>query len=146
MIKIYLDNCCYCRPFDNLSQEKVGLEASAIEMILKRHEIGQISIYGSLAIDYEISRIKLDSKRRQVEDLYDAVDSIDLLYTVTVREKADELKRYNIKDMDALHIAFAEVYGLDYFITTDKVLNNAAKRANLNVKVMNPVEFVMEVI
>ena len=30
MIKIYLDNCCYNRPFDDLSQEKNYMEASAI--------------------------------------------------------------------------------------------------------------------
>ncbi len=27
MIEIYLDNCCYNRPFDDLRQEKIKLEA-----------------------------------------------------------------------------------------------------------------------
>lgn len=35
MLKLYLDNCCYNRPFDNLEQEKINLEANAIEMYLE---------------------------------------------------------------------------------------------------------------
>ena len=27
MLKLYLDNCCYNRPFDDLRQEKIKLEA-----------------------------------------------------------------------------------------------------------------------
>ena len=48
--------------------------------------------------------------------------------------------------MDAYHIAYAESKEIDYFITVDKQLINAAKRANLKVKVVNPIEFIMEVI
>ena len=48
--------------------------------------------------------------------------------------------------MDAYHIAYAESKKLDYFITVDKQLINASKRANLDLKVVNPVEFIMEVI
>ena len=35
MLKLYLDNCCYNRPFDDLKQEKICLEATAVEDILK---------------------------------------------------------------------------------------------------------------
>jgi hypothetical protein len=31
-MKIYLDNCCLNRPFDDLSQDRVYLEAEAILM------------------------------------------------------------------------------------------------------------------
>lgn len=37
MLKLYLDNCCYSRIFDDLTQEKVNLEASAIETIFRKH-------------------------------------------------------------------------------------------------------------
>ena len=48
--------------------------------------------------------------------------------------------------MDAYHISYAESKNLDYFITVDKQLINACKRANLELKVVNPMEFIMEVI
>lgn len=47
--------------------------------------------------------------------------------------------------MDAYHIAYAESKKVDYFVTVDRQLINASKKANLNLKVVNPVEFVMEV-
>ena len=146
MLKIYLDNCCYCRPFDDLTQEKINLEANAIEEILKLHITKKLEIYSSMAIDFELSQINYGNKRRQVEDLYDAMDLAQIDYTQEIRQRAIKLKEYNIKDMDALHIAFAESAEVDYFITTDKQLTNASKRAKLKTKVINPVELIMEVI
>lgn len=146
MLKIYLDNCCYSRPFDDLKQEKINLEASAIEEIFRKSINKELKIYKSKAIDFEISKINYESKRRQVEDLYDAMELIEIKYSFEIKKRAIELRKYNIKDMDALHLAFAESQEIDYFITTDKLLINASKRANLRMRVINPVQFIMEVI
>ena len=99
-----------------------------------------------MAIDFEMSKIKLDNKRRQVEDLYDAMELTEIYYSEEIKRRAIELRQYNIKDMDSLHLAFAESKAVDYFITTDRLLINASKRAKLKIKVINPVEFIMEVI
>ena len=146
MLKLYLDNCCYNRPFDNLKQEKINLEANAIENIFRKHINKELEIYKSRVIDFEISKIKSDNKRRQVEDLYDAMELIEIDYSEEIKQRAIELRQYNIKDMDSLHLAFAESEDVDYFITTDRLLINASKRANLKIKVINPIEFIMEVI
>jgi len=146
MLKIYLDNCCYNRPFDDLTQEKINLETNAIETIFIKHIDKELEIYGSIAIDFEISKIGDSNKRRQVEDLYDAMNLKKIKYSQEIINRAEELKKYNIKDMDALHIAFAESIKLDYLITTDRILINASKRAEIEIKVINPVEFIMEVI
>lgn len=146
MLKLYLDNCCYNRPFDDLKREKINLEANAIENIFKKHINREVEIYKSMAIDFEISKIKSDNKRRQVEDLYDAMELTEIYYSNEIKQRAIELRKYNIKDMDSLHLAFAESQDIDYFITTDRLLINASKRANLRIKVINPIEFIMEVI
>ena len=145
MLKLYLDNCCYNRPFDDLEQEKINLEANAIENIFRKHINKEVEIYKSMAIDFEISRIKSDNKRRQVEDLYDAMELTEIDYSDEIKKRAIELRQYNIKDMDSLHLSFAENKNADYFITTDRLLINASKRANLKIKVINPIEFIMEV-
>ena len=67
-------------------------------------------------------------------------------YSEEIKKRAIELRQYNIKDMDSLHLAFAESIDVDYFITTDRLLINASKRANSKIKVINPIEFIMEVI
>ena len=146
MLRLYLDTCCYNRPFDDLEQEKINLEANAIENIFRKHINKEVEIYKSMVIDFEISKIKFDNKRRQVEDLYDAMELSQITYTPEIKQRALELKQFNIKDMDALHLAFAESTDIDYFITTDRLLINASKRANLRIKVINPIEFIMEVI
>ena len=146
MLKLYLDNCCYNRPFDDLEQEKISLEANAIENIFRKQINKEVEIYKSMAIDFEISKIKSDNKRRQVEDLYDAMELTVIDYSEDIKQRAIELKKYNIKDMDSLHLAFAESNDIDYFITTDRLLINASKRTNLKIKVINPIEFIMEVI
>ena len=146
MLKLYLDNCCYNRLCDDLEQEKINLEANAIENIFRKHINKEVEIYKSMAIDFEISKIKSDNKRRQVEDLYDAMELTEIDYSEEIKKRAIELRQYNIKDMDSLHLAFAESKDVDYFITADRLLINASKRANLKIKVINPIEFIMEVI
>ncbi len=106
----------------------------------------EIKIYASKIINYEIDNISDGNKKRQVEDLYDGLEIENIPYTNKIKEKAQELKKYNIHYMDAYHIAYAEHKNLDYFITVDKQLVNACKRANLKLKVVNPMEFIMEVI
>lgn len=146
MLKLYLDNCCYNRPFDDLKQEKINLEAEAISSIINMYEKNKVVIYKSKVIDYEISKISNGAKRRQVEDLYDSLELIDIPYKYDMDIRVEELEKFNIHYMDAYHIAFAENKNIDYFITVDKQLINSSKKANLKIKVMNPVDFVMEVI
>jgi len=145
MLKIYLDNCCYNRPFDDLKQTKIYLEAKAMEIILSMHENNDLEIYTSEVIEFEISNISNLSKRRQIEDLYDMLSLINIESNESIKERAHELKKYNIKDMDALHISFAESGNIDYFITTDKFLINVSNRAKLSVKIIDPIKFIMEV-
>lgn len=105
----------------------------------------KIKIYTSRAIDYEIDNICDGNKKRQVEDLYDGLELEKIPYSYEIEEKAQKLKTFNIHFMDAYHIAYAESKKIDYFITVDKQLINASKRANLELKVVNPMEFIMEV-
>lgn len=105
----------------------------------------KITIYKSRAIDYEISRISDGDKRRQIEDLYDGLELENIPYTYELDKRVEELEKYNIHYMDAYHIAYAESKEVDYFITVDKQLINASKKVNLKIKVINPIEFIMEV-
>lgn len=146
MIKLYLDTCCYNRPFDDLKQEKVRMEAQAIINIIKIYNNKKIKIYKSRALEFEISKISNSNKKRQVEDLYSAVNAENISYFYELDKRVEELEKYNIHFMDAYHIAYAESKAVDYFITVDKQLINAAKRARLELKVVEPIEFLMEVI
>ena len=106
----------------------------------------EIKLYTSRVIDYEIDNISNGNKKRQVEDLYDGLEIENIPYSYAIKKRVEKLKKINIHYMDAYHISYAESKNLDYFITVDKQLINACKRAKLELKVVNPMEFIMEVI
>ena len=146
MLKLYLDNCCYSRPFDGLTQEKNNLESQAIKVIINKYCNNEFKIYTSDVLIFEINKIKDEIKRKKVLEVYNKLKLTNIKASDKIIKRAYEIRKYNIKDMDSLHIAYAESFNIDYFITTDKLLINAFKRAGLKMKVMNPIEFVMEVI
>ena len=55
--KIYLDCCCFNRPFDDLSVDKIRFECEAVTAILQNAEKGFWDIYRSDVLDEEINRI-----------------------------------------------------------------------------------------
>ena len=146
MLKLYIDNCCYNRPFDDLRQEKNNLEAQAIKLIIDKYWKDEFEIYTSDALVIEMNNIKDQIKKAKVLEVYNKLNLINIPFSNNIIKRASELRNYNIKNMDSLHIAYAESSNIDYFITTDKLLINASSRANLNVKVINPISFIMEVI
>ena len=146
MLKLYLDNCCYNRPFDDLSQEKNKIEAQAIETIIKMYSNGNIIIYKSRALEFEINKITNINKRKQVEELIRLLKLESIPYSYELDNRVEELEKSNIHFMDAYHLAYAESAFVNYFITVDKQLINVSKRSNIKLKVMNPIEFLMEVV
>lgn len=60
-----------------------------------------------------------------------------------IKQRGQELEHNGLKAVDALHVACAEAASSNYFITCDKRLINRC--SNLAIKVMNPVDFVLEI-
>jgi hypothetical protein len=56
-MKLYLDTCCYSRPYDDQTQEKVHMEGEAILTIINRFKQNNNEIMGSQVLDIEIDRI-----------------------------------------------------------------------------------------
>ena len=146
MLKLYLDNCCYSRPFDDLEQEKNNLEAQAIKMIINKFCNNEFMIYTSAALEFEMKSTKNVIKKEKVLEIYNKLKLTNIENSEKIIKRAYEIRKYNIKDMDALHIAYAESVNIDYLITTDRLLINASKKADVKVKLINPINFIMEVV
>ena len=54
-MKLYLDCCCYNRPYDDLSQHRIAVESACIKTILNSSSY----ILGSDFLDMEISLKKM---------------------------------------------------------------------------------------
>ncbi len=140
---IYLDNCCLNRPFDDLRDNAVRMEAEAVLSIVDCCESGEWSFVSSDALLDEILEMPNADRREKVLLLYrSAVSHVDL--TGAVISRAKELELFGIKSYDALHLASAEAGGADVLLTTDRGFINAAKRSDSNVPVQNPLVWLAE--
>ena len=79
-MRIYLDNCCYNRPFDDQTQERIHLESEAILTILKRGQLNVYEIVGSEMLELEMERMGDETKKRKVKELYQ-VTHMHVAYT-----------------------------------------------------------------
>jgi len=52
-MRIYLDNCCFNRPYDDQSQPRIRLETEAKLEIQERIRIGEVELVWSYIIDLE---------------------------------------------------------------------------------------------
>ena len=145
---VYMDVCCLNRPFDDQSQERIKLESEAILIILKFCQNGKWLLLNSEVIDFEISLIIDTYRRFKIESILSIADSnskITIDRKIVTRTK--EITEMGFQPFDAMHIACAEFANADIFLTTDdKLLKNAGKKSKLlNVKINNPVLWLMEV-
>ena len=142
MVRVYLDNCCFNRPFDDLSQERIEKEADAVNLILSLSEKGTLSIVSSVFVDMEIDRTPDAVKRRKVLEIYRYDEYYEL--DTEIEKTARLFRSYGLKPFDSLHLAVAETKQVDYLLTTDDVFVKQSKRFEHNVKVANPYIFIKE--
>lgn len=143
---VYLDNCCYNRPFDDQTQERIHLESEAILTILQRGQAGIYTIVGSDILELEMNRMHDPIKKQKVKELY-KVARVRVSYTESMKERSQEImKMSKIRAFDSLHIAAAENAKSIIMLTTDDKLEKMAERLELKVRVMNPLKFAWEVI
>lgn len=140
--RVYLDVCCYNRPFDNQADSIVRMETEAILAILSECEQGSCELWGSGAVTTEIERIP-DRQKRQKALM--AIDQITHWVEIdaAVVARATSYRRGGIKGFDALHLACAEKASVT-LVTTDYQLIKRAKSVRVfGVKVMNPIRWLL---
>lgn len=140
-MKIYMDNCCYNRPYDDQTHIRIHLETEAklhIQDMIKR---GEFDLVTSFMLEYENGKNRFSHKKQAIADFMNTNES----YYVGV-EKAEEAKviaenimETGVKSADALHVACAILAGSDYFITTDDRL---LKFQTEDIQVVTPGEFI----
>ena len=145
-MKVYLDVCCFNRPFDDHAQDRVRLESEAVLTILEHARSRMWALIGSEVIDIEISKIPDDDLRCKV-NILSGMKQKFITVNNDVEIRAKELEKLGFKSFDALHIACAEKGDADILLTTDDIfLSKALQSRNiLKVRVENPLRWLMEV-
>jgi len=145
-MKLYLDCCCYNRPYDDQKQGKIHMEGEAILAILYKSKQNNDEIVGSPILDFEIDQINDIEKREKVKYFYVHTITRRIDYTLSIFKWAEGLsQRTNMRTLDVFHLSFAENSDVDIFLTTDVKLEKAGSKLNLKTKVINPIKYLMEV-
>ena len=142
---VYLDVCCFKRPFDDGSIERVRREAQAVAALLDAAQSGALQLVRSPAHDFENERNPREDRRLATRLwLNAAVPSVTTSAAAAVR--ARELAALGFGPLDALHLAFAEQSAARWFVTTDdRLLKRAVtERSRLRVEVLRPNQVPLE--
>ena len=139
-LRIYLDNCCYNRPYDDQLQIRISLEAQAKIFIQNAIKLGKIELASSFVMRHENNKNPYDDKRNAIGNFIKENVSVFIASDrkAEIKLVAEEIMNTGIKSADAAHIACAILAECDYFLTTD---DRVLKYKNDKIKIMNPVEF-----
>ena len=138
-MRVYLDNCCYNRPFDEQAQLRVRLETLAKLNIQQQMRDGVLEYVWSSVLDFEISKSRFLDRSLQIMPWAKGA-IINVQIDDSIRFRAKEFEANGLKAMDALHVACAEAAECDWFFTTDRGILKKARNLT-SMRVANPVEF-----
>ena len=142
-MKIYLDNCCFNRPFDDQSQLRIRLESEAKLKIQEDIRSGLYRLILSYILDYENNKNPFQERREQIVK-WRAYAIEDIKENKKNVKVATMINQYGIKKLDSLHIACAIKAKADYFLTTDDGLLRKSTLVK-GIKITDPIGFIKEV-
>lgn len=141
-MRLYLDNCCFNRPFDDQSSLTNRLETEAKLHIQHAIRAGSYTLGWSYVLDYENAINPLQERRTEIQRWEDLADSF-AAETPAILTAMNQFVAFGIKPLDALHIACAQALECQYFLTVDKgILKKAAQVSQ--IRILNPLDFVLE--
>jgi len=138
MLKVYLDNCCFNRPYDDQSNLLIFLETEAKLFIQDLIHSEKLMLVWSFVLDYENNDNPFDERKHNIAK-WKKLSIIDCSLCDEIANLAGDLLKIGLRQKDASHIACAIYAKANFFITTDKkILNKSVKGINL----INPIDFV----
>ncbi|MCL1932683.1 MAG: PIN domain-containing protein [Candidatus Azobacteroides sp.] len=136
--RIYLDNCCFNRPYDDQKNLLVQLEAKAKLFIQQAILQKAFELVWSYILDYENAANPYQNRRLTIAK-WKKTAVLDVDASEAIVSCGKKIMQKGIKKKDALHIACAIEAKCDYFLTTDKKL---LKVTFDEINVINPIDFI----
>jgi predicted nucleic acid-binding protein len=139
MPRLYLDVCCFNRPFDDQSQARIRVETEAVLAVLERCETGEWELAISEMVEIEVAQIADPERRQRIQEAMMMARS-HIIVDEAIANRGEELQNLGFQGFDAIHLACAEIAQVDVFLSTDdRLLRRAARYgSSLTVAVDNP--------
>ena len=136
---VYLDNCCFNRPFDDQSQVRVLLETEAKLSVQRLIRSGTVALAWSYMMDYENDANPFEERRVSISP-WRNLASVDIDVSPEIVSCSRHLSELGFGEKDALHISCAIAAGCDLFLTTDKGI--LKKRSLVDeLAIISPVDY-----
>jgi len=135
---MYLDLCCFNRPYDDQSQLRVRLETEAKLSLQDKVRGGVCQLVWSAVLDLENSKNPY-LEHMQAISQWRALATHHVMASPKVMAIAETLVASGVHTFDALHVASAVVGKAELFITTDDRLLKRARHLQ-DIKVMFPAD------
>jgi hypothetical protein len=146
-MRIYLDVSCLNRPFDDMSQLRVKMEAEAVKYIADNHNLyGWKCVSSEMAVK-EVDAIPDEYRRTQVK-LYLPDEESIIPLDDDILDRAEEVALLGFREGDAVHIAASEALEVDILLTCDDKMIKVGRRhrSKLKVTLANPHTWLGEMI
>ena len=140
-MRIYLDNCCYGRPYDKQDSDKIISETKSIRFIRKEIENGNLELVTSYMLHFENNQRPDENQRDEITKFIKSYRKIHIGIdnAENLLESVKKIMSTGIKRKDAYHVASAILANCDYFLSTDERL---LKYNSDKLKLLNPIEFI----
>ncbi len=135
---IYLDMCCFNRPYDAQTQLRVRLETDAKLRLQEMIKNKELSLVWSYILDYETS-LNPFLERKQTIESWRFLAAVRVMESESVIVLAEDYVASGIKEFDALHVACAQTAQAILFVSTDDRLLNKLRSAQ-GIKAVTPLD------
>ncbi len=117
-MKIYLDMCCFNRPYDDQTQARIHLETEAKLLLQQKVKDAACDLIWSAVLDFECNNNPFEERRHAIMQ-WRRLAKADVLTNAEIITQAKTLEANGVGKFDALHIACAMACQADVFVTTD---------------------------
>ena len=136
--RLYLDNCCFNRPYDDQTYLLVQMETEAKLFIQKAILHNTFELVWSYILDYENAANPYHNRKQSIA-MWKGIAMLDINASERVVICGKKFMEKGIKKKDALHVACAIEAKCDYLLSTDKKLLKAVFE---EIIVINPIDFI----
>lgn len=137
---LYLDNCCFNRPFDDQLHLQISLETQAKLFVQQKILSGKYELLWSYVLEYENGKNPFEARRNGILR-WKKIAKVSIMESEEILSFGEKLIKRGVKLYDALHVACAYAGGCDYLITVDRGLLN--KKID-EIRIYNPIDFIRE--
>ncbi len=141
-MRVYLDNCCFNRPFDDQDTLTVRMETEAKLQVQSMIKSGALDLGWSYVLDFENAANPFEERRKEIQRWRELADQ-QVKETPDILSDMREAITAGLKPLDALHMACAVALSCEVFLTVDK---NILRKISVfkGMRVLNPIDFAME--